>query len=392
MTDNTIVLAFNDELAKCETEANKIRFRQETYESLSKLAGLKGMSKKLTVKSKEKELAEAKEEAKFEMTDAMAKKIARLEMQLDFIKTGVTPSAETVDGYPALVKARPLKVNEDMDKGIRTTSKAIKLKSNELGLVSKDEQELIEGLIGEELSEEKEEPVIENVEEAEAVEVAEEKPEDYYIELDNEESLKVPFDIYQEAMSADEEDLEEQIDPQYEEVDAKEDEVELDESVALGLTEDEVKSAKADESKKEPEVETKEEETEEKIDTLEEVELLFKEAEDVKQQVSDVSNERKQAEEKIAKEEEKRKEAQKLKETRDKALKEAVAKYRENIKKEQEKIAAERKAKEEAEKRAKAISEETKAIEDRTKATDRAIEMLLEKMDSKEEEKKVKKK
>ncbi len=389
MTDNTIVLAFNDELAKCETEANKIRFRQETYKSLSKLAGLKGMSKKLTVKSKEKELAEAKEESKFEMTDAMAQKIARLEMQLDFIKTGVTPSAETVDEYPALVKARPLKVNEDMDKGIRTTSKAIKLKSNELGLVSKDEQELIEGLIGEELSEEKEEPVVEQVEEAEAVEevATEEKPEDYYIKLDNEESLKVPFDIYKEAKSADEEDLEEQINPQYEEVDAKE-EVELDESVALGLTEDEVKSVKTDIPEEEPEVEEKEE----KIDTLEEVELLFKEAEDVKQQVSDVSNERKQAEEKIAKEEEKRKEAQKLKETRDKALKEAVAKYRENIKKEQEKIAAERKAKEEAEKRAKAISEETKAIEDRTKATDRAIEMLLEKMDTKEEEKKVKKK
>ncbi len=380
MTDNTMVQAFEDELAKCETAANKIRFREETYKSLNELANKKGMRKRMAVKDIEEELVEQNEKAKVEMDEATAKRIALLEMQLEFLKQGLNPSPESVDARIEIVKSRPLKVTEQMADGITHNTDAIKASGIEV--ISQEEQELIDGLIEQELVEapEVEEKVAEKVEEVPA---EAEAPEVEEKDAAEEEPLTVPFEEYNDAQET-EEPLEEEIKKDYVEVDAT-DEEEKDEKAITGLTDEEIQSAKVDS-------EESKEEKEEKIDTLEEVELLFKEAEDVRQQASDLANERKQAEEKIAKEEEKRKEAQKLKETRDKALKEALAKYKENIKKEQEKVEAERKAKEEAERKAKEIQEQTKEFEERTKATEKALEMIMAKMDAKGEEKKEKKK
>ena len=50
MTDNTMILALEEELAKCETEANKIRFKQETYDSLRELSKKIGMAKRKATK------------------------------------------------------------------------------------------------------------------------------------------------------------------------------------------------------------------------------------------------------------------------------------------------------------------------------------------------------
>ena len=393
MTDNTMVQAFEDELAKCETAANKIRFREETYKSLNELANKKGMRKRMAVKDIEEELAEQNEKAKVEMDEATAKRIALLEMQLEFLKQGLNPSPESVDARIEIVKSRPLKVTEQMANGITHNTDAIKASGVEV--ISQEEQELIDGLIDKAAEESEEEQVAEKVEEMPVEEPEVEAKEEVEEETAEEEPLTVTFEEYNDAQET-EEPLEEEIKQDYVEVDANEDE---DLKTVTGLTDEEIQSAKGDseESKEEKEeskeeAEEKSEEKEEKIDTLEEVELLFKEAEDVKQQASDLANERKQAEEKIAKEEEKRKEAQKLKETRDKALKEALAKYKENIKKEQAKVEAERKAKEEAERKAKEIQEQTKEFEERTKATEKALEMIMAKMDVKGEEKKEKKK
>jgi len=385
MTDNTMVQAFEDELAKCETAANKIRFREETYKSLNELANKKGMRKRMAVKDIEEELAEQNEKAKVEMDEATAKRIALLEMQLEFLKQGLNPSPESVDARIEIVKSRPLKVTEQMANGITHNTDAIKASGVEV--ISQEEQELIDGLIDKAAEESEEEQVAEKVEEMPVEEPEVEAKEEVEEETAEEEPLTVTFEEYNDAQET-EEPLEEEIKQDYVEVDANEDE---EVKTVTGLTDEEIQSAKGDsEESKEEKEESKEEE--EKIDTLEEVELLFKEAEDVKQQASDLANERKQAEEKIAKEEEKRKEAQKLKETRDKALKEALAKYKENIKKEQAKVEAERKAKEEAEKKAKEIQEQTKEFEERTKATEKALEMIMAKMDVKGEEKKEKKK
>jgi hypothetical protein len=192
MTDNTMVQAFEDELAKCETAANKIRFREETYKSLNELANKKGMRKRMAVKDIEEELVEQNEKAKVEMDEATAKRIALLEMQLEFLKQGLNPSPESVDARIEIVKSRPLKVTEQMADGITHNTDAIKASGIEV--ISQEEQELIDGLIEKELVEEKEEEqVAEKVEDFEEMAEAVEEPEIEEKETE-EELIAVPFE------------------------------------------------------------------------------------------------------------------------------------------------------------------------------------------------------
>ena len=163
MSDNTMVQAFEDEISKCATAANKIRFREETYKSLNELANKKGMRKRMAVKDIEEELAEKNEKAKVEMDEATAKRIALLEMQLEFLKQGLNPSPESVDARIEIVKSRPLKVTEQMANGITHNTDAIKASGVEV--ISQEEQELIDGLIDKAAEESEEEQVAEKVEE-----------------------------------------------------------------------------------------------------------------------------------------------------------------------------------------------------------------------------------
>ena len=144
MTDNTIITELDEKIATNTEEANKIKFREETYESLKKLASLSKFGKKKEEKAIEKELDSLSDVKEVEMDEALRQHIIKLKAELEFLKYDLVPSEATLDGR------RPLKVNNDMYSAILANANGVQiLEAQEMGQVSSEEQNAIEGLIEE---------------------------------------------------------------------------------------------------------------------------------------------------------------------------------------------------------------------------------------------------
>jgi len=381
-TDSVEITKVDDQMAKL-VENNKIKFKDVTKARLSKLDQLSGLSKRVETKILEKEhetMSEKITQPDYYPTEEEIRRVAALEIYLEFLKDGIFPTDESIDQKVELVAFRAIKVKEEMKEGMDINKRAILAKLNGIVPLEKEEQEIIEGLIDEEAAKEEKEEVVEDsvppVEEVpeEPKEELEEKIEDKYIDLDlsEEENLKTGL-TEEEVQSVQEEEEEPAV--EYADIDASEEETPVEE-----------------EEEKEESVE-EEPVTEEKDASDEEIEELLKESDDIKQRISEVADKRKAKEEEKAKAQKANEEAVHEKEMRDKALKEAVAKYREKLNKEREKLETETKSLEEEEKGIQELDEQTKAIKDQTKKMNKTIELLLGKLEGSEKsEEKSKKK
>lgn len=374
-TDSVEITKVDDQMAKL-VKNNKIKFKDVTKERLSKLEQLSGLSKRVETKILEKEFETMNEkitQPDYYPTEEEIRRVASLEIYLEFLKDGIHPTDESIDQKVELVAFRAIKVKEEMKKGMDINRRAILAKLNGIVPLEKEEQEKIEGLIDEEAAKDEPEEVVENITppvEEVAEEDLEEKIEDQYIDLDvsKEENLKTGL-TEEEVQGVQGEAVE------YADIDASEEETPAEE-----------------EEEKEESVE-EEPVTTEKDDFDAEIEELLKESEDIKKRISEVADKKKAKEEEKAKAQKANDEAVHEKEMRNKALKEAIAKYREQLNKDKEKLENETKSLEEQEKGIQELDENTQAIKDQTKKMNKTIELLSGKLDGSEKtEEKSKKK